>query len=200
MFFACFPLHAFCTFSWCTFFAWCGLCMHQHVLCRAAVHSTSAAVRSRLRVFILFTATSPLCHLCMSGRGAAPPCISLFAFATCCVSVCALQTPWLRTLGVRPNLSKRKDCIILSLCTFDFPEMRRFIYLYFMWVSCCNAVMTTCDMHAATGSSGEIFEARRSWVVRGLGRARCSGGAHGCHCAARWTLRRRGAAGRNFSL
>ena len=81
------------------------------------------------------------------------------AFATCCVSVCALQTPWLRTLGVRPNLSKRKDCIILSLCTFDFPEMRRFIYLYFMWVSCCNAVMTTCDMHAATGSSGEIFEA-----------------------------------------
>ena len=52
--------------------------MHQHVLCRAAVHSTSAAVCSRLRVFIFFTATSPLCHLCMSGRGAAPPCISLF--------------------------------------------------------------------------------------------------------------------------
>ena len=52
--------------------------MHQHVLCRAAVHFTSAAVCSRLRVFIFFTATSPLCHLCMSGRGAAPPCISLF--------------------------------------------------------------------------------------------------------------------------
>ena len=56
-----------------------GFCMHLHDMCRAAVHSfSSAAVGSRLRVFIFFTATFPLCHLCMSGRGAAPPCISLF--------------------------------------------------------------------------------------------------------------------------
>ena len=53
--------------------------MHRHDMCSAAVHTiSSAAVCSRLRVFIFFTATSPLCHLCMSGRGAAPPCISLF--------------------------------------------------------------------------------------------------------------------------
>ena len=29
-------------------------------------------------ILIFFTATSPLCHLRMSGRGAAPPCLSLF--------------------------------------------------------------------------------------------------------------------------
>ena len=53
--------------------------MHELNMCRAAVHFIpSAAACSRLRVFIFFTATSPLCHLCMSGRGAAPPCISLF--------------------------------------------------------------------------------------------------------------------------
>ena len=44
-------------------------CSAFHLRCSRLLSASS---------FILFTATSPLCHLCMSGRGAAPPCISLF--------------------------------------------------------------------------------------------------------------------------
>ena len=74
-----FPCLHFARFSMCTSFAWCSACMHELNMCRAAVHHFHLQpLCSRLRFFILFTATTPLCHLCMSGRGAAPPCISLF--------------------------------------------------------------------------------------------------------------------------
>ena len=53
------------------------------------------------------------------------------AFATCCVSVCAPQTPLLRTLGVRLHLHERKDFMILSLCDFGFSEKGKFYCLYF---------------------------------------------------------------------
>ena len=74
-----FPACIFARFSMCTSFAWCSACMHELNMCRAAVHHFPlAAALLTASFFILFTATTPLCHLCMSGRGAAPPCISLF--------------------------------------------------------------------------------------------------------------------------
>ena len=53
-------------------------CFLEHVLCCSAFHSICSCVALSFPFSSFFTATSPLGHLCLSGCGAAPPCISLF--------------------------------------------------------------------------------------------------------------------------